>query len=316
MRETFTMRINIPDKFRLHPEVSFALSRKKAIVALESAVITHGLPRPVNLELAREMERIIRDQAVTPATIALLDGKFSIGLTDVELEQLAGEAEFSKISLRNMGIGIARGFSGGTTVAATLAVASGVGIQVFATGGIGGVHRGSNFDVSADLNAMAAHPVVVVCAGAKAILDLPATLEALESRGVPVLGYRTDDFPAFYSRNSGLPIDCRIESAEEAYQVARAHWAAGNHSTILVCNPIPEEDALDGMNLDLVINEAVIAAELEGIGGAGLTPYLLEKVARATEGKSLQANLALLKNNARLAAEIAGYFATSDLVTF
>ncbi len=310
------MRINISDPFRLHPDVSFALSRNKAVVALESAVITHGLPRPVNLELARELESIIRDRAVTPATIALLDGKFSIGLTDEELEQLAGEAEFSKISLRNMGIGIARGLSGGTTVAATLAVASAIGIQVFATGGIGGVHRGSNFDISADLNALADHPVVVVCAGAKAILDLPATLEALESRGVPVLGYRTDNFPAFYSRNSGLPIDCRVEGAEEACQVARAHWSAGNRSAILVCNPIPEEDALDGGFLESVINEAVIAAELEGIGGAGLTPYLLEKVAYATEGKSLEANLALLRNNARLAAEIAGYFARSDVVTF
>ncbi len=310
------MRKIISDPFRLHPEVSFALSRNKAIVALESAVITHGLPRPVNFELAREMELIIRDQAVTPATIALLNGKFSIGLTDAELEQLAGEAEFSKISLRNMGVGIARGLSGGTTVAATLAVASGVGIQVFATGGIGGVHRGSNFDISADLNALADHPLVVVCAGAKAILDLPATLEALESRGVPVLGYRTDDFPAFYSRTSGLPIDCRIESAEEAYQIARSHWDAGNHTAILVCNPIPEKDALDGGYIESVINEAVISAGLEGVGGAGLTPYLLERVSRATAGKSLQANLALLRNNTRLAAEVAGYFAASDVVTF
>lgn len=310
------MKKRIPYPFNLHQDVSFALSRNKAVVALESAVITHGLPRPVNLELAREMERIIHDHKATPATIALINGEFKIGLTNAQLELMASEAEYIKVSLRNMGIGIARGLSGGTTVAATLATASAAGIQVFATGGIGGVHRGSTFDISADLNALAAYPVVVVCAGAKAILDLSATLEALESRGVPILGYRTQEFPAFYSRSSGLPIDCRIENAEEAFQIARAHWAAGNQSAILVCNPIPEEDQLDGRYIESVINTAVVQAELEGISGAELTPYLLEKVSLATDGKSLQANLSLLKNNARLAAEIAGFFASNDVVTF
>jgi len=310
------MKKSLPNSFSLHPDVSFALSRNQAIVALESAVITHGLPRPLNLELAREMEKIIRDHKVTPATIALINGEVKIGLTDAQLELMSAQGEFIKVSLRNMGIGIARGFYGGTTVAATLAAASTAGIQVFATGGIGGVHRGSTFDISADLNALATYPLIVVCAGAKAILNLPATLEALESRGVPVLGYRTQDFPAFYSRSSGLPVDCLIENAEEAYQIACAHWAAGNHSAILVCNPIPEEDEIDGRYIESVINTAVVAAEMEGIGGAELTPYLLEKVSLATEGKSLQANLALLKNNAGLAAEIARFFASSDVVTF
>lgn len=310
------MKKRLPESYHLHPDVSFALNRDQPIVGLESAVITHGLPRPINLELAREMESIIRNKGVTPATIALIGGKFFVGLKDPELEWLAGAGEFHKISLRNMGIGIARGSSGGTTVAATLAVAHKTGIQVFATGGIGGVHRGSSFDVSADLNALAENPVVVVCAGAKMILDLPATLEALDTRGIPVLGYQTDDFPAFYSRTSGLSVDSRVESVEEICQIAQAQWSTGNTSAILVCNPIHEEDALDADYMDKIIQKAIIRAELAGIGGAGLTPFLLEEVSRITEGKSLQANLALLKNNANLAAEIAARFSHGNLVTF
>ncbi len=310
------MKITLPKSYRIHPDVSYALTHGKAVVALESAVITHGFPRPVNLELARSMETIIRDHGVTPSTIALIDGRITVGLTDDELVCLAEDSNAIKVNPRNVGIGITYGSCGGTTVAATLLAARTAGIQVFATGGIGGVHRGNPFDISADLNELAKSPVVVVCAGAKAILDLPATLESLETRGVPVLGYQTDEFPAFYSPTSGLPIDCQIETAREAYEIARAHWNAGNQSAVLVCNPIPADQALDGAKIEMAIRDAIQAADRKGIFGAALTPFLLEQINKATDGESQQANLALLKNNALLAAEIADYFSSSNLVAF
>lgn len=310
------MNRKIPDVYRLSAEVSFALTRGMPMVALESAVITHGLPRPHNLALAREMEHIIRDGGVTPATIALLDGKMAVGVSDDELSDLSQREGLIKVSLRNMGIGIAQGLSGGTTVAATLSTAFHTGIKVFATGGIGGVHRGNPFDVSADLDALANYPVVVVCAGAKAILDLPATLEALETRGVPVLGFGTDAFPAFYSHSSGLPVDCRVDDPGEVAAIAQAHWKAGHRSAVLVGNPVPESDALDPTIIASAINAAVIEAEQRGITGAALTPFLLEQVNQVSAGQSMRANLALLKNNAKLAGSIAAHFSKTKQVTF
>ncbi len=310
------MNTNTSNAIHLSPETSYALTRGLPIVALESAVITHGLPRPTNLELAREMENIVREGGAAPATIALVNGIVKVGLSEDELVELAQKNDVIKISLRNMGIGMARAYSGGTTVAATLFTAQRTGIKTFATGGIGGVHRGNPFDVSADLNALAENPAVVVCAGAKSILDLPATLEALDTRGVPILGFKTGEFPAFYTRGSGLPLDCSVEEPGEVVEIARAHWKASHRSAILVCNPIPERDALDATLIENAIKEATLEAEKIGVGGAALTPFLLDRVNKATGGNSLQANLALLRNNAALAAQIAGHFSRSNQVSF
>jgi pseudouridine-5'-phosphate glycosidase len=310
------MRPKLSNVFQLSAEVTHALNRGVPVVALESAVMTHGLPRPQNLELAREMERIIRDGGITPATVALFNGKMVVGLTDNELVALSQREGLMKVSLRNMGIGLAQGLSGGTTVAATLFTAFQSGIKVFATGGIGGVHRGNPFDVSADLDSLANYPVVVVCAGAKAILDLPATLEALETRGVPVLGFGTDEFPAFYSRFSGLPVDYRVDDPGEVAAIAQAHWNAGQRSAVLVGNPVPENDALDPALITEAINIAVVEAELKRITGSALTPFLLEQVNRVSTGQSMKANLALLKNNAKLATQIAAHLSKPKQVTF
>ena len=310
------MILNLPKSFRISPEVLHALANGQPVVALESAVISHGLPRPRNAELALTLESIMRAQGVTPATIAFIEGKIVIGASESEIRHLAEDDAAVKINPRNIGIAISKGLSGGTTVAATLIAASTAGIRVFATGGIGGVHRGNPFDVSADLHELARNTVIVVCAGAKAILDIPATLENLETRGVPVLGYQTDEFPGFYTRSSGFKVDQRVDSAQEAYKVATAHWDAGLTSSILVCNPIPGESALDKARIDDAIDKAIESARRKGISGTTLTPYLLEKLNKATTGQSLQANLELLENNARLAAEIAGCFARPKLVRF
>ncbi len=310
------MNLHLPSVYKILPDVALALSKGTGVVALESAVITHGLPRPVNRELADELEIIIRENGITPATMALIDGKISVGITRDELIALANNEQTVKVSSRMIGIAVAQNLSGGTTVAATLVAAHTAGIQVFATGGIGGVHRGQAFDISADLDELARRPVIVVCAGAKAILDLPATLEALETRGVPVLGYQTEDFPAFYSRSSGLKVDMSIDSPEQAAQIARAHWEAGNHSAVLVCNPLPEDKALDPQKINQAIEKAISEAETRGISGSALTPFLLEKVGKISKGESLQANLTLLKNNARLAARIAACMAKPHLHTY
>lgn len=282
-----------------------ALFSGKPVVALESAVITHGLPYPHNQQLALHMEETIRLQNAEPATIAVLDGKIRVGLTAPEIERLAKMKHVRKISRRDFGIALARGESGGTTVAGTLFAAHQAGIRVFATGGIGGVHRNAPFDVSADLHELSITPLIVVCAGAKAILDLPATLEVLETFGVPVIGYQSDEFPAFYSRQSGLKVNLVCQNAAEIAQVALAHWGAGVHSAILVANPPPAEKALPADAIENIIHQAVQEAEQLGIRGSAVTPYLLEKVNQLTGGASMQANLALLLNNGRLAAEIA-----------
>ena len=297
--------------FQLSPEITRALSMGAPIVALESTVITHGLPHPQNLELARDMEKQVRENGATPATIALLDGKIRIGLSDLELIRLSESDStlptggFAKVSHRDFATAIVKKLNGGTTVAGTMYAANMAGIKVFATGGIGGVHKESAFDISTDLRSLAEIPTIVVCAGAKAILDLPATLEYLETMGVPVIGYKTDEFPAFYSRESGLGVSARLDSPEEVAEFAKAHWNLGMRSGILVTNPIPETESISKSKLEPIIAKASAEAIEQGIHGQKLTPFLLNRIGELTKGKSLKANLALLLNNARLAAEIA-----------
>jgi pseudouridine-5'-phosphate glycosidase len=291
--------------FQLTPEISRALLTGAPIVALESTVITHGLPRPQNLELARNMEKQIREHGATPATIALLDGKIRIGLTDEELVQLSESDATLKVSHRDFATAIVKKANGGTTVAGTMYAANMTGIKVFATGGIGGVHKESSFDISTDLKSLAEIPTVVVCAGAKAILDLPATLEYLETMGVPVVGYQTDEFPAFYSRESGLNVSVRLDSPKEIAEFAKAHWNLGMKTGILVTNPIPEAESIPKSEMEPIIARASVEAMEKEIHGQALTPFLLGRIAELTKGKSLKANLALLLNNARLAAEVA-----------
>lgn len=291
--------------------ISPALTRAHAegapIVALESTVITHGLPYPENLSLAQDMEAEVRSQGAVPATIAVLDGRVHVGLDAAQLERLAAGADMRKISVRDFAPAIAQKASGGTTVAGTLVAAHAAGIRVFATGGIGGVHRDAPFDVSTDLTQLARTPLVVVCAGAKAILDLPATLEMLETLGVPVVGYQTDEFPAFYSTSSGLTVSCRANSPQKAAEIARAHWNFGQHSAVLIVQPPPPEAALPFSTVDSAIQQALKEAQAQGIRGQQVSPFLLRRVSELTHGSSLQANLALLRNNARLAAQIAPF---------
>ena len=296
---------NLPPHFILHPEVTQAITDGRPVVALESAVITHGLPRPENLQLARSLEQEVRELNALPATIAMLDGKIHIGLDPAELDRLAYAENTRKISRRDFGIAIARGECGGTTVCGTLIAARAVGIRVFATGGIGGVHRDTTFDISADLPELGRSPLVVVCAGAKAILDLPNTLEYLETAGVPVLGYQTLEFPAFYSLTSGLKVNLSAQTPAEIAAIARAHWSIGTESAVLVANPPPAESAIPAGELETVIEQALAEAKSEGVRGAALTPFLLARVSQLSHGASMQTNLALLRNNARLAARIA-----------
>jgi pseudouridylate synthase len=300
---------NFPRNFiSLSAELQQALETGKPVVALESTVITHGLPYPENLSLARQMEQVVRENGAIPATIGMVEGIIYAGLQPVQLEFLAQAKDVYKISLRDFAPAIAMKRSGGTTVAGTLFAAQAAGLKVFATGGIGGVHRqsvGAPFDISTDLMQLGQTPVLVVCAGAKAILDLPATLELLETLGVPVVGYQTDEFPAFYSTSSGLPVSVRADSTEQAAQIARAHWGLGLKSAVLVTVPPPPEAALPGEAVEGSIEKALQEAQTLGIRGQAVSPYLLKRVSELTEGHSLQANLALLINNARIAAQIA-----------
>jgi pseudouridine-5'-phosphate glycosidase len=294
-----------PSAYNLSSEILQALQTNQPVVALESTVITHGLPFPKNLRLAQEMEHEVRNYGATPATIAVLDGGVCVGLSQEQLQRIAVEDGLLKISSRDFAQAIAEQRSGGTTVAGTLVAAHAVGIRVLATGGIGGVHRQAPYDVSADLHSLARTPLVVVCAGAKAILDLPATLEVLETLGVPVVGYRTDEFPAFYSLSSGLPLSVRADSPAKAVQIAKAHWELGLSSAVLVVQPPPEATALEAPVVESAIQQALQEAQKAGIHGQAVTPFLLKRVSELTHGTSLQANLDLLKNNARLAAQIA-----------
>ncbi|MCA1899587.1 MAG: pseudouridine-5'-phosphate glycosidase [Chloroflexi bacterium] len=290
---------------QIAPEVRIALDLNAPIVALESTVVTHGLPRPQNLELAREMEKTVREAGATPATIALLDGQIRVGLSDEELARLAESESALKVSHRDFAAAIVKKANGGTTVAGTMYAANMAGIKVFATGGIGGVHKESAFDISTDLRSLAEIPTIVVCAGAKAILDLPATLEVLETLGVPVVGFQTDEFPAFYSRESGLGVSVRLDTPKEVADFAKAHWELGMKGGVLVANPIPAADAIPAAEMEPFIAQASAEALERGIHGQKLTPFLLERISELTKGKSLKANLALLLNNASLAAQIA-----------
>ena len=295
----------LPQYYQLSPEVNQARRLNLPIVALESAVITHGLPRPANLELATSVENEIRTNNAIPATIALQSGKICVGLSRSDLEQLASEKDARKVSKRDFAPVLASHASGGTTVAGTLVVARTVGIRVFSTGGIGGVHRQAPFDVSADLPELSRSPLVVVCAGAKAILDLPATLEYLETMGVPVVGYQTDELPAFYSRQSGLHLNASASSPAEVASIARVHWELGMESAILVAVPPPADVALPREEIEKMIETALAEARAKSIHGSAVTPFLLNRVSELTGGASLRANLELLRNNARIAAQIA-----------
>ncbi|MEP6893840.1 MAG: pseudouridine-5'-phosphate glycosidase [Gaiellaceae bacterium] len=292
--------------------VKEAVDRRRGVVALESTVIAHGLPRPANLETARLLERDVRDAGAVPATICLADGLAIAGADDALLERLATEDGVAKISTRDLAPFLAclPAGLGATTVATTVEIAAQAGIAVFATGGIGGVHRGAErtMDVSADLLALAHHPVVVVCAGAKLVLDLAKTLEALESLGVPVVGYGTAELPAFYVRSSGLPLPHRVDDPHSAARIARLQLDRG--AGLLICVPIPEESALRRDEIEREIEAALAAADHAGVHGAAVTPFLLAQLGEASSGRTLTANVALLRNNARVAAQIATALAT------
>ena len=292
-------------QFTTSIEIKQAFQSSHPIVALESTVITHGLPRPQNLQLARDMERVIRENGAMPATIAILDGIIHIGLTEKELERLANEDNVRKISRRDFATAIIKKECGGTTVAGTIFAAHRAGITVFATGGIGGVHQVATLDISTDLQALADTPMIVVCAGAKAILDIPATLEYLETMAVPVIGYGTDEFPAFYSRQSGNPVSTRLDTPQEVIEFAKAHWEIGLKTSVLVCQPLSPKEELPREKVENAILQARDESSKKGIHGQMLTPFLLARMAELTKGETLKANLALLLNNARLAGRIA-----------
>lgn len=289
----------------LSAEVSKAIESGGPVVALESTVISHGLPFPDNLDTIENMETAIRGLGVVPATIAILKGNVHVGLEQSQLETLSTQDNIKKVSVRDLPVVVARSESGATTVAATVHAAERAGIGIFATGGIGGVHRGSRDDVSADLPTLAASSMIVVCSGAKAILDLPATREWLETNGVTVLGYRCDEFPAFYSRSSGLDVDARVESCEEIVTIARARDSLGIRRSILVTVPVPVEHEIKAADLDPVLEEAVSRAKQQSVIGRTLTPYLLSVLTEMTGGRTLRSNTSLLLNNARTAARIA-----------
>ncbi len=296
---------------RFHPEVRDALAAGRPVVALESTLITHGLPYPVNQEVASGMEQAVRDAGAVPATIAVLKGQITVGITAEELAYLAQAKDVRKCSRRDFPIVLAQKGDGATTVAGTMIVAHLAGIRVFATGGIGGVHRGHPFDVSADLLELAQTPVAVVCAGAKAILDLPLTLEVLETHGVPVVGYRCANFPAFYTRDSGLPLDVRCDRPEDVAAILRARETLGLQTGTLIATPATAEHELPAEVAEKAIAQALEEAEERGVRGKYVTPFLLARVSELTHEESRTANVALLQNNARVAAQIAGALAAS-----
>ena len=293
--------------FTLSEDVAAAKAAGQPIVALESTIITHGMPYPQNVEVARQVEATVRAEGAVPATIAILDGELLIGLTDAQLEQLARAKDVMKVSRADMPVCMAAGRNGATTVAATMIAAHLAGISVFATGGIGGVHKGADqsFDISADLMELAQTPVSVVAAGAKAILDIPKTLEVLETQGVPVIAIGQDEFPAFWSRSSGLPAPLRLDSPAEIAKAYVMRAQMGLPGGQLIANPIPEADEIAAETLAPIIKEATEAASAQGIAGKEVTPFLLSRIFETTEGKSLTANIALVLNNARVASKIA-----------
>ncbi len=291
----------------VHPEVQSALASGGGVVALESTIIAHGMPYPENLETARRVEAAVREAGSVPATIAIVGGRIRVGLDDEALEHVASAAGVAKVSRRDFPGVVARGGDGATTVAGTLIAAAAAGIRVMATGGIGGVHRGAgeSFDVSADLGEIARSNVAVVCAGAKSILDLAATLEVLETHGVPVVGFGTDKLPAFYCRESGCPLEECVDDVGELARLVATKWELGLAGGVVVANPIPEEHALDALDVESQIADALAEAAARGLQGKELTPFLLERIHEATGGESLRANVELVLNNARLAGQLA-----------
>jgi pseudouridine-5'-phosphate glycosidase len=292
-------------RLRLSDEVSSALEAGSPVVALESTVISHGLPHPHNLETANRLETIVREGGAVPATIAGFDGEFFVGLDSKQIERLAEAKDVRKISRRDLAIAAAQRLTCATTVATTAFIAHRAGIQVFATGGIGGVHRGFAADVSADLVELARTPISVVCSGPKIVLDLPRTREWLETFGITVLGWQCDEMPAFYAQRSGLPIDQRVETAAEVAEIIRARNDLGLTNSILVTVPVPAADAMDADEIDEMLNESLTSADQQGIKGKDVTPFLLAELSRRSDGRTLTSNIALLENNARVAAEIA-----------
>lgn len=291
----------------IREDVLTAIEKGKAVVALESTIISHGMPYPRNVETALMCEKIIADQGAVPATIGIIKGRIKVGLTVEEVEYMGKEQGIIKTSRRDLPFIVARKADGATTVAATMIIAALAGIKVFATGGIGGVHRGAQdtFDISADLQELAQTNVAVVCAGAKSILDIGLTLEYLETFGIPVVGFKTDDFPAFYTRKSGYGVDYRIDSAVELAQAIKTKWELGLKGGVIVGNPIPAEHELDAVRINKAIDDAVLEAAAKGVKGKETTPFLLGKVLKITEGKSLDANIELVYNNSRVAADLA-----------
>ena len=296
----------------IHEEVATALAQNQAVVALESTIISHGMPYPKNVETARAVERVVRDGGAIPATIAIMDGAFHVGLTVDEIEELGQRKDVLKASRRDVGVALATGQTAATTVATTMIGAAAAGIRLFATGGTGGVHRGwqTSMDVSADLPELAQTPVAVVSAGVKSILDIGRTLEYLETLGVPVITYASNQFPAFYSRESGHASPLRLDDPATVARVLAAHWDMPSSGGVLLANPIPEADQLEFGEIEAVIEQAVGEAEARGIHGKEVTPYLLARIVELTGGRSLEANIALVKNNARLAAQVAVSLAT------
>lgn len=302
--------MKLSDYLDIHPDVENAIKNNEPVVALESTIISHGMPYPKNVETALMVEETVRSNKAVPATIAIINGKLKVGLTNDEIEFLATNEEVKKVSRRDLPITVAQKLSGSTTVASTMIIASLAKIAIFATGGIGGVHRGAEntMDISADLEELANTNVCVVCAGAKAILDLGLTLEYLETKGVPVIGYKTSELPAFYSSESGFDVDYKIDSAQEIAEILKTKWNLSLDGGVLVTNPIPVAFELETGVMNDAINQAIIEADNNKISGKKITPYLLSKVNEITQGKSLEANIKLIQNNADLAAKIALHY--------
>jgi pseudouridylate synthase len=291
----------------IHPEVAKALSQGTPVVALESTIIAHGMPYPQNVQTALEVEAVIRTHGAVPATIAVLEGKICVGLSREQIEVLGSTPDVMKLSRRDLPYAVAMGKPGATTVAATMICAALAGIEVFVTGGIGGVHRGASesFDISADLQELAQTRVAVVCAGAKSILDLPLTLEYLETHGVPVLSVEQEEFAAFFTRSSGLKADFRLDTAAEQARFIRTKWQLGLGGGVVLSNPVPADMEIPAAQIDHIIAQALAQAEQQGITGKRITPYLLQSINTLTQGQSLKTNIALVKNNARVGAELA-----------
>jgi pseudouridine-5'-phosphate glycosidase len=302
--------LKLNDYLDIHPDVEDAIKNKLPIVALESTIISHGMPYPNNIETALMVEDTVRSNNAVPATIAIINGRLKVGLSNKEIEFLATNNKVRKISRRDLAIAVSKKLSGSTTVASTMIIAKLAKIAVFATGGIGGVHRGAEktFDISADLEELSKTNVCVVCAGPKAILDIGLTLEYLETKGVPVIGYKTSELPAFYSSKSGFNVDYRVDAALDIAEILKTKWDLSIKGGVLVANPIPIAFELESVMMNEAINEAIIEANKEKIIGKEITPYLLSKVNEITQGKSLKANIKLIQNNAALAAKIAIHY--------